>query len=585
MALDTSTRKTSKKKRSSSSKFSFRNRKENAAKPNPVLDPLDQRWNESSNKISSLTIRILSVNMIALMILGFGILYLGQYTDSLIEGELELMRSEARFYSAALSEGSVRPVFQVSPIPFEDPLGTEAIKPSLARGMVMRLGAMSNSRVKLFSVDGSVLADSYKLNGPGSAVQIEPLKNKTRSTINESFSRSAISFLDLIPTQTKLQDYPRTVADDIEKFPNSQLAMQGYINAAAWKDENKKFVLTAAAPVQRVKQVLGIITLTKDGTKLENKINQIRLDVFRVFLGSLGVTVMLSIYLAEVIGNPLKRLAIAAESVRIGKNRDTEIPDMSNRGDEIGELSIVLKDMTHALRERMDAVDRFAADVSHELKNPLSSIRSAVETVERVKDEEKRKKLMGIIHHDVQRLDRLITDISSASRLDAELSRDKLVPVNVTDLLSELVSLQKDQMNLAEKKNKIDIIFEHSAPVIVRGNAERLNQVFTNLITNAISFSSNKSTIEVFIESGENEEIICVKDQGIGIPENKLEAVFERFYTERPDHENYGNHSGLGLSISKQIIDSHNGRIWAENSHDDKGNINGAIFYVALHSA
>ena len=547
--------------------------------------PIDQRWSASSNKISSLTVRIMSVNIIALMILGFGLLYLGQYTDSLIESELESMRAEARFHSAAVSEGAVRSVFQVSPIPFDDPMGIEAIKPSLARTMIKRLGDVGDSRVKLFSIDGSVLADSHTINGPAGVVEVERQTQDNKISFSDSFSRTAISFLDLIPMQTKLQQFPREQIDELKVFPNSKLALEGYVSAAVWKDDQGKFIVTAAAPVQRVKQVLGVVLLQKEGIGLENKINQIRVDVFRLFLGALGITVMLSIYLAELIGSPLKRLALAAESVRIGQNREAEIPDMSARGDEIGELSVVLRDMTKALSDRMDAIDSFAADVSHEIKNPLSSIRSAVETVERVKDEKSRKKLMGIINHDVKRLDRLITDISNSSRLDSELSREQMNRVDIVGLLYELSDLYKNPLDETQK-HKVSVIIDTPQynEVNILGNRDRLAQVFTNLITNAISFSPDNSEIHISIHPKDNKYIICVTDQGIGIPENKLETIFDRFYTERPDHENYGNHSGLGLSISKQIIEAHEGDIWAENAIDDKGAVIGAKFCVSLHA-
>ncbi len=548
--------------------------------------PIDQRWTASSNKISSLTVRIMSVNIIALMILGFGLLYLGQYTDSLIESELETMRVEARFHSAAISEGAVRSVFQISPIPFEDPMGTEAIKPSLARSMVKRLGDMNDSRVRLFSIDGNILADSYTLNGPAGVVGVERQKPEKKISFSDSFSRTAISFLDLIPMQTKLKNFPIDQIDDLTSFPNSKLALDGYVSAAVWKNEKGKYVITAAAPVQRVKQVLGVVLLEKEGTGLEKKINQIRVDVFRLFLGALGITVMLSIYLAELIGNPLKRLAMAAENVRIGKNRDAEIPDMSSRGDEIGELSVVLREMTKELSDRMDAIDSFAADVAHEIKNPLSSIRSAVETVERVKDEKSRKKLMDIISHDVKRLDRLITDISNSSRLDSELSRERMSAVDVVGLLYELSDLYQNPLD-DNQKHKVSVIIDTPQynEINVMGNRDRLAQVFTNLITNAISFSSHNSEIHISIYQQENKQIICIMDQGSGIPDNKLETIFDRFYTERPDHENYGNHSGLGLSISKQIIEAHEGKIWADNEISEDGDIIGAKFYVSLHVA
>lgn len=536
----------------------------------------------------------MSVNIIAIMILGVGILYLGQYTDSLIHAELESMRSEARLFSGALSEGSVRPVFQISPIPFEDPLEIEAIKPELARKMIRRLGAIGESRIQLFGVDGETLADSHILagaGGTGSMVHMERLGPASSLSLNTLFAQSATRFLDLIPMQTNLSILPKEALDDIFAFPDTKEALVGNIATHAW-EHNGQIVLTAAAPIQKVKQVLGVVLLTRDGKALEQKIADIRVDVFRVFLGALGITVMLSIYLSGIIGKPLQRLALAAEAVRVGKSSHVDIPDMSKRGDEIGELSLVLRDMTKALHDRMDTIERFAADVSHEIKNPLTSLRSAVETASRIKDEEKRQKLMDVIHHDVQRLDRLISDISSASRLDAELSRDEMETVDLKALMLRLRDAYKKPMSRAQESESdddfentaIELSFPDDQNFFIAGNEERLSQVFGNIISNALSFSPAGEKVKISAEKQNDSILIKIEDKGIGIPENKIKTIFDRFYTERPGHETYGSHSGLGLSISKQIIDAHNGKVWAENILSKNGKIQGARFIVKLAS-
>lgn len=548
--------------------------------------------------MSSLTVRILSVNIIAIMILGAGFLYLGEYTDSLIEAELESMRSEARFISGALSEGAVRPVFQISPIPFEDPMEIEAVKPNLARRMVRRLGESGTSRIKLFSVDGSILADTRRLVGPNGVVQIERLNDQQGSqSIGDLFDQSAARFLDIIPIQAKLKPYPAQTQEDVFGFPNSRDALAGTISATAWQRDDGSIILTAAAPIQKVRQVLGVALLIRSGSELEKKIEDVRVDVFRVFLGSLGITVMLSLYLSGLIGKPLKKLALAAEDVRLGRGRhgdkNVEIPDMSDRGDEIGELSLVLRDMTQALRDRMDTIERFAADVSHEIKNPLTSLRSAVETASIIKDEAKREKLMGIIHHDVQRLDRLISDISSASRLDAELSREEMGTVDLTSLLHRirdaykqpLARLGSDGNETDDHNSKISVLIPADTLTNVRGNEDRLAQVFGNIVSNALSFSPDNGTVRISVSNQDNKVIVSIEDDGPGIPENKINNIFERFYTERPTHEDYGAHSGLGLSISKQIMDAHDGAIYAENILDKDDNRIGARFIIELGAA
>lgn len=544
--------------------------------------------------MSSLTIKILAVNIVAIMILGLGILYLGQYTDGLITGELESMRSEARLFAGAIAEGAVRPVFQVSPNPYEEPTATEAIKPELARRMVRRLGQIGKSRVRLFAVDGSVLMDSHQLMGPGGIVQVETLEPVQQDVGFDSlFAQSATRFLSLIPMQTSLPGYPENTAGDVFTFPDTQAALLGNVKATAWqRTSSGRIILTAAAPIQKIKQVMGVVLLIRDGAELEHSIAEIRVDVFRVFLGSLGITVMLSIYLSGLISRPLQRLAAAAEAVRLGKGRHVEIPDMSPRNDEIGELSLALRDMTQALWNRMDTIERFAADVAHEIKNPLTSLRSAVETATRIRDEESRTKLMDIIQHDVRRLDRLITDISSASRLDAELSREEMGTVDLRLLLTALRDAHKKPLARArggQEDDDMNIYLESpKEDVFVHGSEDRLTQVFGNLLSNALSFSPPEGRVRVrIVPDTQDRKIvhIYVEDQGPGIPENKLETIFERFYTERPQAETYGNHSGLGLSISRQIVEAHSGSIWAENIKNEAGHISGARFCVTLDRA
>jgi two-component system sensor histidine kinase ChvG len=556
-------------------------KREQARSKKPSFDPS----NMNTDQMSGLTLRILAVNVIAIMILGLGILYLGQYTESLIEGELTGLRSEAQLFSGAISEGAVRPVFQMSGVPFESPQEIEAIKPELARRMVRRLGEIGSSRIRLYSIDGTVMADSHQLTSSVGDVEMENLLPiPPRVTFDSLFAQSATRFLDLIPMKTQLENFPDNQLANIYTFPNTQMALTGSVQASAWKDKNGRIVLTVAAPIQKSKQIMGVVLLLRDGAELEKAIAEVRVDVFRVFLGSLGITVMLSIYLSGLISRPLQRLAFAAEAVRQGKGRYIEIPDMSHRNDEIGDLSIALRDMTYALFTRLDTIERFAADVAHEIKNPLTSLRSAVETAAKIKDEASRQKLMAIIHHDVQRLDRLISDISSASRLDAELSRDEVGKIDLRNLLLQLQDAYKTPLKRATGDGEDSKILLElpEEPILAKGNADRLAQVFGNLISNALSFCPPEGQVTVRVLLQQDNILIQVDDQGPGIPENKLQTVFERFYTERPQHESYGDHSGLGLSISKQIIDSLGGQIWAENLRNDQGDVKGARFNVVL---
>ncbi len=553
----------------------------------PAFDPATV----PPDQMSGLTLRILAVNIIAIMILGLGILYLGQYTDSLVQGELAGLRSEAQLFSGAISEGAVRPVYQISPVPFESPQEIDAIKPELARRMVRRLGEIGSSRIRLYSIDGTVLADSHQLANSGMGdVEMENLMPvPPKVTFDSLFAQSATRFLDLIPMKTTLPQFPDGDITNIYTFPNTQTALTGNVQASAWENKDSRIVLTVAAPIQRAGQVMGVVLLLRDGTELEKSIAEVRVDVFRVFLGSLGITVMLSIYLSGLISRPLQRLAFAAEAVRTGKGRYVEIPDMSHRNDEIGDLSVALRDMTYALLTRMDTIERFAADVAHEIKNPLTSLRSAVETAARITDETNRKKLLDIIQHDVQRLDRLISDISSASRIDAELSREEMSTVDLSILLYGLrdaykAPLKRGNDNDEAEDSKIVLELPQGEDLLVKGSRDRLSQVFGNLITNALSFSPDGGRVMVRASIQGERIVIVVEDEGPGIPENKLNTIFERFYTERP-HENYGNHSGLGLSISKQIVEAHGGQIWAENLRSGTGDITGARFNVVLNKA
>jgi two-component system sensor histidine kinase ChvG len=344
-------------------------------------------------------------------------------------------------------------------------------------------------------------------------------------------------------------------------------------------------ILSVAVPVSRYKQVLGAIMLSTDSRDIEESLRSVRIDILNVFAIVLIATVLMSLYLAGTIARPVRRLAAAAEQVGLGHARGVVIPDFSRRGDEIGDLSTALREMTDALWSRMDAIERFAADVAHEIKNPLSSLRSAVETVSRIEDIPQQRKLMAIIADDVKRLDRLISDISDASRLDAELSRAESQPVDIATMLAILVEIHQttEPAGGVRLESKID----DAKDLVVFGIEDRLVQVFRNLISNAISFSPAGGTILLRAWRDGSWANIAVEDQGPGVPEDKREAIFDRFYTERPKGEKFGTHSGLGLSISKQIITAHNGRIWAENIHESGSDtaVRGARFVVALRAA
>lgn len=501
----------------------------------------------------SLTLHILAVNVIAPLVLMVGLLYMDQYRESLIRAEIETMKTQARILAAAFAEG-----------------GFDA--GSMER-MAGQLGAATDKRLQVFSGAGALMADSGKVVEKTTTPQPEPGNALARVLHNTGEWLG-----ERVPNKKYLKTWPGGEFKTVENYPDALAARKGEASATAWQTERGEIILTAAAPIQKDAQTPGIVFLTRDGQHIAAAMSRLRFDVLTVFLGALSLTVFMSLYLAAVIGGPLKKLAHAAESVRLERGKKIEIPDLSYRRDEVGELSEALRNMTQALQERMDTIDRFAADVAHELKNPLTSLRSAVETAALVKNPEDRERMMAIIKHDVQRMDRLITDISNASRLDAELSREERKPVDLSRLLQYLAGTQG-------REGKVSIDLPAPGPVIVQGMETRLAQVFENLISNALSFSPDRGRVTVRAVSRKENVDVFVEDQGPGIPEGKLDTIFERFYTERPKHEDYGRHSGLGLSIARQIVKAHDGSISAENIRDENGNVRGARFVVTLNAA
>lgn len=565
--------------------------------PNKLLKPGQPR-KKVNRRSSRLTLRILAVNLVAPFVLVLGILYMGQYQDNLIRAELETVKAEAQVFAGAIAEGAIRPVEQGRPFLFARPVEIETLVPELARRMVRRLGETTDSRTYLFNIDGKMVGDSEELLSRSAIRHKEPMGPPAPVRALQKLILKTAQFLTFIlPHHEGLDLYPMINSKNASDFPDAPFALEGHVSGTAWRSVDGKIILSAAAPVQKIRQVMGVVVLTREGKAVEQAMNQVRFEVLTVFTGSLSVTIFLSLYLAGIIGRPLKRLSRAAESIRLGKGgRQIEIPDLSRRQDEIGDLSVSLRAMTHALWDRMDTIERFAADVSHEIKNPLTSLRSAVETAGVVKNQKDKDKLMEIIQHDVQRLDRLITDISNASRLDAELSRDAMDNIDLYLLLHKLADAHKNPMERsglrdnftgrsADESPQIRLITNGTPPVMVRGNESRLAQVFENLISNALSFSPSRGLVTITITVEKSIVRVTVDDQGPGIPENKLGTIFERFYSERPKHEAYGRHSGLGLSIAHQIVTAHSGKIWAENRQNNGDAVTGARFTVELDRA
>src|SRR6516165_1563876 len=522
--------------------------------------------------VSPLTRRILAVNILALALLAGGFLYLGKYQASLVGQQIESLKTQGEGFAAVLGEGAVLDSVDEG----------EILLPDLARQMMRRLVEPTRTRARLFDMKGEIIADSRVLRGPGDSVQVLELPApKTAGPIARFADRIYDWVVDELPRRTRYPVYRENASQRADDYPEVIRALRGETASAIRGDPaSAGLVLSVAIPVQRYKQVLGAVMLSTGSGEIEEEVRTVRLELLRIFSVALLVTVLLSFYLAGTIVRPIRRLAGAAERAR-GRRARVEIPDFTRRGDEIGDLSGSLREMTDALWQRMSAIESFAADVAHEIKNPLSSLRSAVETAVRIEDPANQRRLMTIILDDVERLDRLITDISDASRLDAELSRLEVEPIDVAAMLEALADLHESTWTEGAPHLVLELT-DRSRPLIVSGVETRLSQVFRNLIANAVSFSPPQGEIRLTARYDGRAVLIAVEDQGPGIPDDKLTTIFDRFYTERPSSEKFGTHSGLGQSISKQIVEAHRGTIWAENRKDICGAGTGARFCIRL---
>lgn len=522
-------------------------------KPVPAAVPPRRHWPRWRLLASPLTRRILAVNLLAPVVLVGGLFYLDRYKQGLIRSELDGLATQAQMVAAAVGEGALVEA---------EGEGLE-FNTETARQMVRRLAEPAQLRVRLFGSSGELMADSRFRFGAAGLVHVEmlpPPHDPHWFDVTRRHWERLVHWMRFDRALPLYQDLPRARASD---FAEVVTALDGRSRALVRTRSGGGLVLSVAVPVQRYKQVRGAVLITADGIGIARSLFQVRLAILQAFALSLCLTVGLSLYLAGTIARPVRRLALAAERVRHGQGRAALIPDLSRRGDEIGELSVALKEMTEALWRRMDAIEAFAADVAHEIKNPLTSLRSAVETVARIDDPNQRRRLMAIIQDDVGRLDRLISDISDASRIDAEMSRAEAGPVAVAGILDTLIEVYR--VTQADSGPVFTLDRPADDPLRVWGIESRLVQVLRNLIANAVSFSPPGGVIRLSVARRGDQIRVMVEDQGPGIPANKLEAIFDRFYSERPEGEKFGTHSGLGLSISRQIIEGHGGRIRAEN--------------------
>ncbi|KJC39196.1 histidine kinase [Bradyrhizobium sp. LTSP885] len=545
---------------------------------------------------SSLTRRIVSLNLAGLVALVASILYLSQFRAGLIEARTQSLMVYAEIISEAIAasatvEGNtvtIDPDRLLDLKPGEsfgqpDESADFPINPERVAPILRRLIAPTKTRARIFDRDGGLILDSRNLFARGDVLRFElpppsekpSLFEKTKTAIKTWFNRGDLPiYRELGPEGGK--GYPE-VAESLEGTNGSKVRVT----------ERGAVVVSVAVPVQHFRAVRGALMLTTQGDDIDHMVTSERLAILKIGGVASVVMIVLSLLLASTIAGPVRRLADGAERVRRRIQTRVEIPDFTGRRDEIGHLSGTLRDMTNALYSRIEAIEMFAADVAHELKNPLTSLRSAVETLPLARNENSRARLLAVIEHDVKRLDRLISDISDASRLDAELQRQDMAPVDLRRLLTTLTTVANETRLGHDVAAEIRL--EGRGPndaFSLPGHDSRLGQVISNLLSNAQSFSKPGDKVRIICRRVRGEIEIIVDDDGPGIGVDALERIFERFYTDRP-HQGFGQNSGLGLSISKQIIEAHGGRIWAENRPgpaDEDGNptVAGARFVVRL---
>jgi|HubBroStandDraft_2_1064218.scaffolds.fasta_scaffold18374_2 two-component system sensor histidine kinase ChvG len=539
---------------------------------------------------SSLTRRIVVLNLGGLVVLVVGFLLLDQFRADLIEARVQSLTIQADIIAAAVSASAtgdtdsitidpdkllqLAPGQSVAPSPSDDDATQFSINPALVGPFLHRLVTPTRTRARIYDSDGRLLLDSRSFSARGAVEHSDlPDASERRGFADRIVAR--LRSLFLTSTAPRAED---PWATNGLTMPEVAGALQGKTQSLVRVNHTGETIVSVGVPIQHMMATRGALLLSTQGGDIDRVITSARLAQLRFFLVLAIVMLVLSLSLANTIAEPVRRLADAAERVRRGIRSRQQIPDFTARSDEIGHLSRALRDMTQALYNRLDAIESFAADVAHELKNPLTSLRSALETLPKVNRDHSRDRLIAIMQHDVRRLDRLISDISDASRLDAELARGEAGPVDVAALLRAVVSMAQDssrggarvELSIPVRRGK-----NASVDYFVLGHDSRLAQVVTNLIDNACSFSEPGGIVRVALErtSARKEPegkqfvhnvVVTVDDDGPGIPPHALERIFERFYTDRPS-QGFGQNSGLGLSISRQIVEAHGGRIWACN--------------------
>ncbi len=506
------------------------------AEPAPVgRRPARLTW----TRRTSLTVRILAVNIIALGLMAGSLFYLDSYRKQLLEVRFKLARAEAEITADGLAETPVNG----------------------RRALFERVSVEQELRLRLYNARGALILDSNQVAGP-SFVFIDPA--------SEDFLQNAARVLDRAMNRVlgtpPIPVYRDPPQEQVHAWPELAAAhATGTTQVVLRSAPDETPVINAAAPVG----VRGELLLTtRNARDITQDVRDARQTLAIVLAVTLIISIQLSLFLARTIVQPLRALVRAAVRVRLGRDRAVVVPRLPERGDEIGLLARALSDMTTALRQRIDAVETFAADVAHEIKNPLASLRSAIDSLEKVDDMKLREALIGIAAHDVRRIDRLVTEIADASRIDAELSRTQFTPVDLMALVEALVRARSERK--VDRDCVIRIAPQDGGPWIVPGDAARLVRVLENLLDNAVSFSPPRGLVTVAMARHEDRVELSVCDEGPGIPAEARAKVFERFHSLRPDSEDFGSHSGLGLAIARTIAEAHDGTLIAADRINGK---------------
>ena len=492
--------------------------------------------------------RILAINVFALAILAGSIFYLDGFRSRLTANAIANAETQVEIIADSLA----------------------LAEPGERTALLRRLGEHSRTRLRVYRADGAKTMDSWQGAEPTYTLR-DPRKEPWRKSV----ARAMDNAFDAIVGERELPPLRTDLPDLLESWPEAGTALKDgrSVTTRRRAPEGTPYI-SAAAPVARTGEV---VLLTRNARDVRSVVRDERRTLGIILLVTLIVSILLSVFLARTIAMPLRRLARAAHRVRQGREREVAVPLLPARRDEIGLLARALHEMTQSLRYRIDATEAFAADVTHELKNPLASLRSAVDGLDRIEDPKLRHRLVEVIRSDAVRLDRLVVDIAAISRLDAELSRARFEPIDLGKLIESL--LAGWEVRAAERQVRIAFARPRMGSTIVLGDEGPLARAFDNLVDNAISFSPQGGLVEVRAAHVRGDIVVSIEDEGPGVPEDSRESIFQRFHSLRPEEDGFGMHSGLGLAIARATVEGHGGTVRAEDRHDGRS---GARFVIAF---